>query len=178
MTEKLSWRWTQWVILFGLAFVLAITLPMQETYKGVILERRARKYNIPGPPQPVRTRMEAVRYFTTKTIVRPLHMLFTEPIAMAYDVYAAFAFGLLNAFFAAFSWVFETVYHFSLGVTGLTYLGQLVGTLAGVIIMVYISKVSFEREFVRLQKEDPAAKLAPERKLIFAKIGAPLLPIS
>jgi hypothetical protein len=33
-------------------------------------------------------------------------MMFTEPIVTFFDIYNAFNFGLLNAFFAAFSWVF------------------------------------------------------------------------
>ena len=178
VTEQFGWRWTQWVILFGVAIVLAITLGMSETYKDTVLKRRATRLGIEGPPEPQRTRFEAFKYFATKTVIRPVDMLFTEPIVTCFDVYAAFAFGLLNAFYGAFSWVYETQYGFSIEITGLTYLGQAVGSLVSLGIMVYISQVLWAKETRRLQENNQEAKLPPERKLILAKIGALLLPAS
>ena len=46
-----------------------------------------------------------MKQFVTKTVSRPIYMMFTEPIVTFFDIYNAFNFGLLNAFFAAFSWV-------------------------------------------------------------------------
>lgn len=178
MTEKRGWRWTQWVILFGLAIVLALTLTTQETYKLAILKTRAKRLGIEGPPQSHRTRAEFIKEFAGKTIVRPIHLLLTEPIVMLFDIYTAFTFGLLNAFFAAFSWVFQNTYGFSIGSTGLTYLGQAAGTLVGLFIILYFSQYQWASEIRRLQEDDPEARLPPERKLIIAKLGAPLLPIS
>ena len=48
VTETRGWRWTQWVIAFGIAIVFAIVLGMSETYKKTILENRAKKLGIPG----------------------------------------------------------------------------------------------------------------------------------
>lgn len=81
-----GWRWTQWTILFGLVIVLATTLGMSETYKKSILKARAKKLGIEGPPEPERSAMETLKFFATKTVVRPMHMLFTEPIVTAFDV--------------------------------------------------------------------------------------------
>ncbi|PIA91482.1 Fluconazole resistance protein 1 [Cercospora beticola] len=179
VTIEMSWRWTQWVILFGMAFVLGLTLGMKETYKAVILSRRAKALGIEGPdlPHANKTRIETIKFFATKTIVRPLHMLCTEVIVTLFDLYVAFNFGLLNAFFAAFSWVFQNVYGFGLGSTGLTYLGQLVGTIVGLCIMLYISVVKWPRDLEAL-KQEGGSKLPPEHRLLIAKIGAPLLPAS
>lgn len=178
VTGAFGWRWTQWVILFGVAIALIVNVAMSETHKPSILRARASRLGIEGPYEPQRTRSEAVKYFATKTIIRPVEMIFTEPIVLAFDLYAAFAFGLLNAFYGAFSWVFETQYGFSIGITGLTYLGQAVGSLVSCGITCYISQVIWAEETTRLTKVNPAAKLPPERKLILAKIGALLLPIS
>ena len=174
----MGWRWTQWVILFGVAVVLLITLGMSETYKDTILKHRAMRLGIEGPPVPERTRADAFKYFATKTVIRPVYMLFTEPIVTCFDLYVAFAFGLLNAFYGAFSWVFETQYGFSIKVTGLTYLGQAVGSIVSLGIMAYISQVIWAKDLRRLQETSREAKLPPERKLILAKIGALLLPVS
>jgi MFS family permease len=178
VTETKSWRWTQWVILFGVAFVFALTLGMAETYKKVILKSRAKRLGVPGPPEPERTWAEAAKFFATKTVVRPLHMLFTEPIVTLFDLYVAFNFGLLNAFFAAFSWVFENSYGFDLGVVGLTYLGQAVGSLVGLCIVLYVYRVYWTKEARRAEQNEPSGQMSPDRRLIVAKCGAPLIPIS
>jgi len=176
VTVNKDWRWTQWVLLMGLAIVFTITLGMSETYKKVILQRRAKRLGIPGPPGQEGTLVEKVKFFATKTVVRPLHMLCTESIVTLFDIYVAFNFGLLNAFFAAFSWVFETVYGFSLGITGLTYLGQTVGSMVGLAIMLYVYNYVWAAQSRRAQVE--GQKVPPERRLIIAKLGAPLIPVS
>ena len=43
--------------------------------------------------------------WTQWVIPRPIYMMCTEPIVTFFDIYNAFNFGLLNAFFAAYSWV-------------------------------------------------------------------------
>ncbi|EME41322.1 hypothetical protein DOTSEDRAFT_81674 [Dothistroma septosporum NZE10] len=178
VTEKRNWRWTQWVILFGIAIVLAITLGAKETYKDTILKSRARRLGIKGPPEPQRTPIEYFKYFAKKTIVRPLHMTATEPIVLFWNIYTAFLFGLLNAFFAAFSYVFKTTYDFGLGSVGLTYLGQAVGSVAGLTIIVFISETIWAKELAKIRETDLTATLPTEKKLILAKLGAPLLPAS
>lgn len=105
VTEAKSWRWTQWVILFGLAFAFILTLPMSESYKSVLLKRRAKKLGIEPPPEFKTSASQNLKHFVSKTISRPISMMFTEPIVALFDIYNAFNFGLLNAFFAAFSWV-------------------------------------------------------------------------
>jgi MFS family permease len=105
VTESKSWRWTQWVILFGLVVALSLTLFMSESYKTVLLKRRAKKLGIEPPPELKLSAIQSMQYFVTKTITRPIHMMLTEPIVGLFDVYNAFNFGLLNAFFAAFPWV-------------------------------------------------------------------------
>nr|POE99415.1 polyamine transporter 4 [Quercus suber] len=178
VTVNQGWRWTQWVILFGLAFVLVLTLGMSETYKKKILQSRAKKFNIPGPPEPERSKIETAKFFLTKTVTRPISMFCTEPIVTLFDIYVAFNFGLLNAFFAAFAWVFKTRYNFGLGTVGLTYLGQAVGSLFGLAIMLYITQIHWKRLARNAKQQDQDAKLEPESRLLMAKIGAPLLPIS
>jgi len=179
VVEKRGWRWTQWTILFGLVIVLTTTLGMSETYKKCILQSRAKKLGIPGPPEPQRSKKETIKFFATKTVARPMHMLFTEPIVTLFDAYVAFNFGLLNAFFAAFTWVFENVYGFDVASAGLTYLGQAAGSLVGLAIMLYVYHFIWAKESQRIkQEEGKSAKMAPEKRLIIAKLGAPLLPIS
>ncbi len=72
---------------------------------------------------------------------------------------------------------FENVYGFDIAATGLTYLGQAVGSLAGLLIILYVYNFIWTKES-RLAKEAGISNMAPEKRLIIAKIGAPMFPIS
>lgn len=105
VTKSMNWRWTQWVILFGLVIAIGLTVPMSESYKAVLLRRRAKRLGLQSQPGSKSSLGANIRLFLTRTITRPIYMMFTEPIVMFFDIYNAFNFGILNAFFAAFSWV-------------------------------------------------------------------------
>ena len=78
---------------------------MSESYKAVLLRRRAKRRGADSAPELKSSVLDNLKFFVTKTISRPIYMMFTEPIVGLFDLYNAFNFGLLNAFFAAFSWV-------------------------------------------------------------------------
>lgn len=146
---------------------------MSETYKKVILGQRAKKRGVEGPDGPNQSTAETIKFFARKTVLRPLHMLFTETIVTLFDLYVAIDFGLLNAFFAAFPLVFREEYGFGLGQIGLTFLGQAVGSLVGFCMIVL-----FDRYFYQPRAREAKKNLAPEQRLWIAMIGAPMLPIS
>lgn len=172
-----SWRWTQWSILFGLSVVFVMTMTQSETYKAVILRRRAKHRGLTDGCNDTGTQDDRIKLFFTKTVLRPLHMMTTEPIVAAFDIYVAFNFGLLNAFFAAFPWVFDRQYGFGLGATGLTYLGQAVGSLVGLVIMLYVYSQYWSKEIAKAEKQHSTSTMAPEKRLILAKIGAPMISV-
>jgi MFS transporter, DHA1 family, multidrug resistance protein len=109
VVEEKGWRWTQWTVLF---FFVASFLPIffvHETYKKTIVQRRGL-----SPSEPGRSFMQGFRYFITKTVLRPVHMLATEPIVGFVCLYTSFQFALLYTFVVASPFVFMTVYKFSL----------------------------------------------------------------
>lgn len=72
-----GWRWTQWCMEFiSLAVYIAI-IPMKETYKPIILKRRAKKSGIQHPETDVRG-ATAVKRTLVQNLLRPIHMLFIE----------------------------------------------------------------------------------------------------
>ena len=77
-----------------------------------------------------------------------------------------------------FSWVCETVYDFGTASTGLTYLGQAAGSLVGLCIMLYTYSYYWTREAQKAKKQDPSGKMSPDKRLIVAMIGAPMIPVS
>lgn len=74
VVESKTWRWTQWVILFGLAVAIAMTLFMSESYKPVLLKRRAKKSAVSASNEKEQTAFDKIKYFAMKTITRPIYM--------------------------------------------------------------------------------------------------------
>jgi len=73
---------------------------------------------------------------------------------------------------------FENVYGFSIGATGLTYLGQAVGSVVGMFIILWVSKYVWKKENDRAKQATGKSSMAPEKRLLIAQIGAPMFPIS
>lgn len=68
-----GWQWTQWCMLFITIAVYIAALPMEETYKPIILKKRALKLGTP-----VEEEGKDIKRLIVIKLVRPLHMLFTE----------------------------------------------------------------------------------------------------
>jgi MFS family permease len=67
------------------------------------------------------------RQLFLRAIVRPTKLLILSPIVLLLSLLCAFVFGLLFILFTTFPKVFEEQYHFSAGVSGLSYLGVGIG---------------------------------------------------
>jgi hypothetical protein len=67
------------------------------------------------------------RQLFLRAITRPTKFLILSPIVLLLSLLCAFVFGLLFILFTTFPMVFEEQYHFSVGVSGLSYLGIGIG---------------------------------------------------
>ncbi|KAF2787092.1 MFS general substrate transporter [Melanomma pulvis-pyrius CBS 109.77] len=171
-----GWRWTQWCMLFITVAVYIFGLPMRETYKPIILKRRAKKLGI-SPPQSNHPGASAVKSSLVQNFLRPIHMLFTEPVVFFLSLYTAFAFAVLFLFFAAFPFVFQRPpYAFTISQTGLTFLGiglgVLIAAITGVIIDIKIYQPQHRKA---IAGGDMHAH--PEHRLYNAMIGSFGIPI-
>lgn len=174
--QSYGWQWTQWVLLF---FTLAFVTPalfMSESYKPVILHRVAKNRGLkPSTSQKKkRTLFESAHFFLRKTLTRPIHMAFVEPVVAGFTIYIALNFGMLYGFFAAFPYVFSTNYGYGIGSIGLTFLGLGVGVIVGCCIIILFSRVIYRRQL----RNSTESKLPPEARLQIAMIGSIMLPIS
>ena len=112
-------------------------------------------------------------------------MLFTEPVVAAFCLFVGYNFALSYSFFAAFQYVYETFYDFSLNQTGLTFAGLTIGCLMSAVIMdlvhnfVYLPKLRqhIEGESNKSAGAGTTSKIAPEHRLYNAMIGGPMLAI-
>ncbi|KAI9750129.1 MAG: Rab proteins geranylgeranyltransferase component A, partial [Chaenotheca gracillima] len=176
VAERKDWRWLQWTIIF---FAIASFIPAaisSETYKKVILNRRAKKLGIPLPPGP--TGVQAMKFLLTVTFFRPIHMLFTEPIVGFFSLYVAFNFSVLFCFFAAFPYIYEGVYHFDRSGTGLTFLAIAVGCLIATAVVIVLDRVIYQKQVRLSHKDSRNGVVAPEHRLYPAMIGSIALPIA
>ncbi|EXL94846.1 hypothetical protein FOIG_12296 [Fusarium odoratissimum NRRL 54006] len=78
--RSFGWRWTQWVAVVITCVLYIPVLFTRETYKKVVLRRRAIRMGLGDSSSQHTTVARTIRHFFTVLILRPLHMLFTEPI--------------------------------------------------------------------------------------------------
>lgn len=180
---KKGWRWTQWLILFWGAISYAISIPQKETYKKIILKKRAEKLGLPPPPNPLPPGMSKLHFLVVVTILRPLTMLFTETIVAFFSVYTAFNFSVLFGFFAAFPVVFQSpypeiqIYHFNTGESGLVFLGIGIGVCLASLIFILIDRLIYRKKTLKKQAAGDFVPLPPEERLWAAMLGSFLLPV-
>ena len=172
-----GWRWTQWDILFLLVPVYLYCLGMKETHKKIILQNRAKRLSIPPPAKTGPTGLAKVKFLLKVTLLRPVNMIFTEPIVFFMGLYVAFNFSVLFGFFAAFPIVFEGVYHFNTGFSGITFLGIGFGCCVGFVTTFIVDRIWYRKEYKKSHGEGRGGVVAPEHRLYTAMIGSFGLPI-
>jgi MFS transporter, DHA1 family, multidrug resistance protein len=179
--ESKGWRWTAWVTLMLSALAHPPALYLRESYKQILLQREAKELGVEGPDGPQRTIRETVKDFVTSTIIRPLHMLTTEPLVGYICLYTGFQFALLYTFVVASPWVFKTVYGFSVIAQGLAFLGLVTGCCVAPFVIIATDYLLYQPRLAKLLNEpDPSRRktsLPPEARLHGALCGSLILPI-
>ncbi|KAJ9108018.1 hypothetical protein QFC20_003587 [Naganishia adeliensis] len=166
--------WIQ-IIIFGAALPLLIMMP--ETREGVILRRKAahmrkqmRQLGGKGATNSsvefeYRARSEVDKPKLTDLIkvslTRPIWLLFTEPIVASFSVWISMAWGVFYALTQSIPLIFQELYHFDTGHTGLVYLSMSIGTILSFIF-------NFYQEHLYRKN---VAKRGPEARLYAAMVG-------
>lgn len=150
---------------------------MKETYAPVLLKRRAQQEtNRAGLS--VSVTADSVRGALLTSLQRPFLLLALEPMCLCLCVYTAIMIGTLYLFFGAFPLVFAHAYGFNLWQVGLTFLGQLIGTIVGAFLDPFW-RWNLQR-LVRNYRSHTASdsdEFLPEFRLPPAILGAPLITI-
>ncbi|KAJ5679157.1 major facilitator superfamily domain-containing protein [Penicillium macrosclerotiorum] len=172
-----SWRWTQWVAIFVSVATYIPVLFTKETYKGVILKRRARRLGLSDDSSQKSSFQKTLRYFFVTLIQRPLHMLFTEPIVTLVSSYNGVIFGLLYAYVVSIPWTLERYYEFDSSGQSLSYLGVSLGSLLACIPFSFIDIFYYQRR-LHAWKSTPnsSERFPPENRLLSAMVASPFLP--
>ncbi|KAJ5087838.1 MFS general substrate transporter [Penicillium angulare] len=175
--QAAGWRWVDalGVIFCAVMWVIGVIF-VPETYAPYILQRRAAKLS-KITTSVYMSKLEVERAPKTLievlkvALIRPWMMLFFEPIVLLLSIYTAIVYGILYMQFAAFPIVFENSRHWSQGISGLSFLGVLVGQiLAFFIYLVFDAR--YKKTLTRAGGRHP-----PEERLWSAMLGGVLLPI-
>lgn len=172
-----GWRWTQWMILFMMIPTYLYSIMYKETYKKIILQNRAKRLGIAPPAKVGPSGFAALRFVITVTLFRPVYMLFKEPIVFFFSIYTGYAFSVLFGFFAAFPIVFQGVYHFQTGFSGLTFLAIGLGCIMGVGTAIVVNRIWYHKEYMKSHAEGRKGIVAPEHRLYVAMMGSFGLPL-
>ena len=156
--ENKGWRWTAWVTLMFSAAVHPMAFYLRESYKSIILQSKAQALGLEGPDGPQRPVSETIKAFVRSTIVRPLHMLFTEPLVGYICLYTGFQFALLYTFVVASPWVFETVYGFSVSAQGLSFLGLVTGCCIAPAFIIAIDRFLYQPRLAAIRNHPTLPK--------------------
>ena len=172
----LGWRWTAWITLIAsAAFGILGLFIIPETYAPVLHQQRAARLRQETGNWALHALLDenrpTAKDIMWKYLLRPVQMLFLEPILLLITLYLAVIYGILYLFFEAFPVSFQEVRGWTnKGVAGLPFIGILVGMLLGVILIIYQTKTRFAR---KLEKHGQAV---PEERLVPMMIASVLLP--
>ncbi|KAH8786362.1 putative MFS transporter [Hyaloscypha sp. PMI_1271] len=176
VAQHLGWRWTFWLVGFASSIWLLVAMIfMQETYAPLLLKRKAARLrkitgNV-GPQAKSGENLSPLAHLG-RGLSRPLKLLVLSPLVLLLSIYVAFVFGLMFLCFSTYSEVFIEQYHFSVGVSGLTYLGQGIGMLVGLILFGALSD-----RILKARAAKHKGEMAPEERLPLMIYFAPIVPI-
>lgn len=147
----LGWRWTMYITgIMGALCLVICTVLFEETYHPVILVSKAEELRERSGNWAIYAQHETVtldiKGIVTKTILRPIMMLFQEPILFLLSLYAGFVYGLLYMNLSAVPIIFSG-YGWKGGVVMLPYIALFLGCVVACILVgfvfepIYLKKV-------------------------------------
>lgn len=145
LSDAAGWRWLYWIqlILAGIVWVL-ITFTVPETYAPTILAKRAKKMRASTNDATHVTEQDLdERPFTERLwifLVRPVQLLFLEPIVFLVSVYMSVLYGLLYMFFVAFPIIYQEGKGYTAGITGLMFIPLAIGVVLSALCAPFVNK--------------------------------------
>jgi MFS family permease len=176
LSQHAGWRWADAMTVIFTGFVWLLTAVfVPETYAPHLLIVRAHELSrITGKVYKSKLELEkgpkkASGIFKT-TLSRPWIMFVKEPIVLLMSIYVAIVYGILYLTFSAFPIVFRSERHWSQGVSGLSFLGIMVGQILAMFCYAFLDR-RYKRIIAVKGWAPPEARLEP------ALIGCIFLPI-
>ncbi|KAB8275177.1 major facilitator superfamily domain-containing protein [Aspergillus minisclerotigenes] len=177
LSQSAGWRWVEGLVAIFSALVgIAVFFTLPETYAPVLLEKRASRLSaITGKVYRSKLEVEKGKTSSTKilkmALSRPWVLLFREPIVLLLTIYLSIIYGILYLLFAAYPIVYQRERGWSEGMSGLAFLGILLG--------IVLSTIATFPNYYLYKKKALAAngRVPPEARLPPSFIGAICLPV-
>lgn len=174
--HNLEWPWLFWILfIVGCVVMTGAFFFLKETYVPVLLAQRkeelekaeGRNFYFEGEDsRPLKTKL-------LFSIIRPLKILFTQPIVLTMASYQALIFATTYSLYTQFEKIYkEKPYNFSTIQVGFVYLGPGLGFISAVCFLV----PQIDKVYNRLSVKHDGEK--PEYRLPIANVGSALIPIS
>ncbi|KAF9892765.1 hypothetical protein FE257_001167 [Aspergillus nanangensis] len=174
VTQYLGWRWMNWIAMMFSAVSVVFALLMKETYSPIILQKKAARLRKETDEPRWWSRYDqktSLGEMLKVNLGRPFVMAVTEPICIFWNIYIAIVYGILYLCFTAYPIVFRDIRGWSLGLSGLAFLGIGVGSL------IMIACEPLIRRMINNHKKDPeTGKPPPEAMVSIVCIAAVLVP--
>lgn len=150
IVQSLGWRWTEYLTgLMGASALIIDLFLLHETYPPIILVHKAAELRRRTSNWGIHAKQEEIevdiRELIQKNLLRPIKLLFLEPIVLFLSIYMAFLYGLLYLFLTAYPIVFQNIHGFAPGVAGLPYWGLVVGEICGGVYII-LTQPSYNRK--------------------------------
>ncbi|KAI1971120.1 hypothetical protein LOZ53_005575 [Ophidiomyces ophidiicola] len=170
-----GWRWMFWVlsIVSGSIGIFCLFV-LRETYAPVILSRKAKRLRKATGNHNLRAKGQTTKplgVLLSRAFLRPLQILIFSPIILGLSLYMSLVYGIIYILFTTLSTVFQGVYGFDTGNSGLTYLGFAAGMVLSLLVAGYFNDSIHKRLSEKHHEEKP------EFRLPFLIYGAVALPI-
>ncbi|CAG8072404.1 unnamed protein product [Penicillium salamii] len=178
--EEAGWRWVFWLLLIaGGVMAFGMEILNQETYAAVLIRWKTEKLAKETGRNDLKSVYEvgkepaSPKQVLAQGLKRPFLLFCKSPIVLLLSLYMSLIYGLLYLFFTTISDVFTSQYGFSVGLSGLAYLGIGFGFMAG---LAFIALTS-DRVVVRLTRQN-GGKFEPEMRLPMMIFFSCIIPIS
>ncbi|EEH37757.2 hypothetical protein PAAG_00678 [Paracoccidioides lutzii Pb01] len=177
ITNSVGWRWLFWVLsIFDAVLTIAAIWLFPECYEQLLLHRKALKL-----------RKETGRQYHTRwgihsqpflqklkrSVVRPVWMLFTQPVIQLVSIFLAYNFGTLYFVLTSFASIWIIQYHQSVSASGLHYIALVIGSTIGA----QLGAALTDRLWAYL-KNKAKGETAPEYRIPLMIPGSIVIPIS
>ncbi|ORX96361.1 major facilitator superfamily domain-containing protein [Clohesyomyces aquaticus] len=181
-SSLVSWRWTEWITLIMSGLVLGgVVLFQPETYAPILLKWKALHLRrVTGDKRYVaETEIKGEPFFKRLGVAlyRPFLLTFREPIIILVTLYLTVIYIVLFTFLDGYGFIFAEIHGTSEGVTGLCFLGIVVGLFGASALVPLIYKWA-KRDLAKIQEEG-GTRLPPEFRLWYCMLGGSLaIPVS
>ncbi|KAK5121270.1 hypothetical protein LTR85_005436 [Meristemomyces frigidus] len=182
IVQYIDWRWVDWITLIISGLVLGLVVLFQpETYPPILLKWKAKHLReLTGDPRykaEIEIREQTFFHRLKRALYRPFLLTSREPIIILIALYLTVIYIVLFTFLDGYPYIFEDVYGISQGLTGVCFLGIIVGLFGASALVPLIYKWA-KRDLAKIQ-EQGGDRLPPEFRLWFSMLGGSFaIPIS